>query len=118
MPPHPYTSMTPHQTCLCPYFTYTPMYAPYLVPRHPNITSLVYLHRPPSRRLYSMLKDLLTREVLPNSSKSIIEKRMIRRNQRSNVMNHRRRYSIGIKDGGGVIVLVSIGESREYQGQQ
>ena len=94
------------------------MYAPYVVPHHRCIPSLGYLHRPSSRRLYSMLTDLLPPEVLPNYSKSMIEQRIIRRNQRSNVVNQRRRYYIGIKNGGGGIAPVSVGESLEYQGQQ
>ena len=44
IPPHLYPSITPHQVFMRPYFTYTPIFAPYLVPHYPHIPPLVYLH--------------------------------------------------------------------------
>ena len=44
--PHLYPRITTHQFCVCPYFTYNQMYAPYEVPHYPHIQSLGYLHTP------------------------------------------------------------------------
>ena len=44
--PHTYPGMPQYPNFLCQYFTFTPMYAPYVVTHDPHITSLVYLHRP------------------------------------------------------------------------
>ena len=59
MPPHHYPSMPPPPICYFPYFTYTPMYEPYVVSHHHNISSLGYLNRQPSRLPPSMLSNLL-----------------------------------------------------------
>ena len=67
IPLHPHPSMPPNQIFLCPYFIYTPMYAPYVFQHHPHITSLGYLHKPPSRLPSSMFPNLLPPEAIPHS---------------------------------------------------
>ena len=43
MPPHIYPRITPHQVCVCTYFTSAPMYSPYAVTQYPHILYLGYL---------------------------------------------------------------------------
>ena len=75
MPPHIYQIIVPHQVVLCPYFTSTPMYTPYLVPHYPRITPLGYLHTSYSR---------LSSSVLPPHSKIMSEYIINRRGRRYN----------------------------------
>ena len=73
IPPHIYPIIPPHQVCLCSYYTYTHMYAPYVVPHYPHIPSLGYLYTTSSRPPSSVL--------LPHSSKTMSEYRRKRRNR-------------------------------------
>ena len=59
MPPHLYPSIPPNQVFLCTYFTSTPMYSPYVVPRYPHKTYLGYIHTSSS---------ILTSSILPPNS--------------------------------------------------
>ena len=96
IPPHPnhhipppiYPSITPHQVCLCPYYTSNPMYAPYIVPQYPHILSLGYLHTKYSRPPYYMFP--------PHSYNNMSEYRRKMRNRRSNESKRKIIYSISI----------------------
>ena len=111
MPPHPhknmsshiYPSITSHPICSFPYFTSTPIYYPYLFPHHPQIPYLGYLHIEPNRIHSYMFPNLLTPKVRPHYSRVMIKHRIIKRNQRSNLMKRRRRYSGRRREGGGVL---------------
>ena len=89
MPPHHYPSISRYPMCLCPYFTSTSMYSPYVVSHHPHITSLVYPHRTTSRLPSFVLPNLLPPGVCPHSSRSMSKHRGFRMNQRSNLTNNR-----------------------------
>ena len=52
IPPHIYPSIPPHQVFLCPYFTSTPMYAPYVVPHYSPIPPLGYINTSDSKYPY------------------------------------------------------------------
>ena len=79
------------------------MYAPYVVPNHPNIPTLGYIFRSPIRLTYYMLPNLLPTKVRPHSSWRMSEHRRIMSNQRSNLMNKRRRDTRRRRELGGVI---------------
>ena len=89
--PNTYPTMPPHPFFVYPYLTSTPMYAPYVVPHYPNIPSLGYIHKPPSRLPSSMLPHLFPPEVSANPSKIMSKHRSNRRNRRPNEQNSKRR---------------------------
>ena len=97
--PHPYPSMPPHPIFLCPYRTSTPMYVPYVVPHYPNIPSLGYLHRPPSRLSSSILHHIFPPEARARSSKIMSENRRKMRNRRSPEQIMKSRDAIIIREG-------------------
>ena len=76
MPPHIYSSIPSHPIYVCPYFTSTPMYVPYVVPHYSHIPPLGYLHTSSSRISSYVLP--------PQSSKNIIK---YRRNIRDKISN-------------------------------
>ena len=84
MPPHIYPRIPPHQVCLCPYFTSTPFYAPYVVPHCPYIPSVGFLHTSSSKIPSSVLP--------PYSSKEMSEYRKKRMNRISNEMNNNKEF--------------------------
>ena len=71
MPQHPYSIILSRPILSCLYFTYTPMYAPHIVPRHSHIPSLSYPYIPPGILPSSMLINLLTPEAHTRSSRMI-----------------------------------------------
>ena len=75
MTPHPhprispqtYPSMPTHTILLCSYCTSTPIFAPYGVPHHPHIPSLVYLcQSTPSILTYSTYPNILSPDKRPH----------------------------------------------------
>ena len=111
IPPHIYPRIPPHQVCLCPYFTSTTIYVPYVVIHYPHIPSLGYLHTSSSR---------LTSSVLPQHfQKQMNEYRRNRRNRRSNEAKEKQRPLVSITDGENYdLVSISVDGSHEEQGQQ
>ena len=81
MPPHPYPRIPTQKVCLCPYFTSTNMYVPYVVPQYPHISPLGFLHTSSSR---------LASYVLPPHSL----KKKYRSNRRNRLYNYQKKNRI------------------------
>ena len=77
------------------------MYAPYVVPHHPHIPYLGYLHRPSNILPYYMLTD--------DQPKSMSEKRSNRRNRKPNKQKSKSRYVMSKREVSNQdLVLVSV----------
>ena len=99
MPPHNYQSMSPHSICLFPYCTYSNIYEPYGVARHPHIPPIGYIYLlPPNILLSPISPDILPPNFHPRSSRRITEHRGKRRNPHSNLMTSNMREARRIRE--------------------